>query len=102
MNTDGERVADAATSVVVAYPPDTGESGLAFLERESFRTYLTRAWDELEPGATFEEMVNLGCCTDATTVPLAVESVEGGARMGPDTAIEFVEGDEPAGIGCDW
>lgn len=49
-----------------------------------------------------EEMVNLGCCSDATRVPFTVESVEGGTRMGPDTTIEFVEGDEPAGLGCDW
>ena len=91
-----------AARVVVAYPPDMGESGLAFLERKSFRNYLARAWDAVEPGTEFQEMVNLGCCSDATTVPLTVESVEGGPRMGLDTEIEFVEGDDPAGLGCDW
>ncbi|SFR84961.1 hypothetical protein SAMN05216559_0008 [Halomicrobium zhouii] len=91
-----------ATTVVVSYPPDMGEDGQAFLERASFRNYLARAWDEIAPGETVEEMVNLGCCTDAQNVPLTVESVDGGTRMGPDTAVEFVEGDEPAGLGCDW
>lgn len=103
MSTEREQTAGAnATSVTVEYPPDMGADGRAFLEGDSFRRYLCRAWDELEPGAAFEEMVNLGCCTDAARVTLTVESVEGGATMGPDTDIEYVEGDEPAGIGCDW
>lgn len=92
----------AASAVTVVYPADMGESGREFLERESFRNYLARAWDDLAPGEEFEEVVNLGCCTDATRVPLTVESVEGGTRMTSETEIEFVEGDEPAGVGCDW
>ncbi len=103
MSTERERSAAAtATSVTVVYPPDMGDAGLEFLRRDSFRNYLTRAWDDLEPGTEFRETVNLGCCTDATKVPLTVESVEGGTTMGPDTEIEFVAGDELAGLGCDW
>jgi hypothetical protein len=79
-----------------------GDGGREFLEQPSFRNYLARAWDEVAPGTVFDEMVNLGCCTDAQTVPLTVESAEGGTQMGPDTDVEFVEGNEPAGLGCDW
>lgn len=94
--------AGIATRVTVAYPPNMGESGPEFLGKESFRRYLTRAWNELEPGMEIEEMVNLGCCTDAMHVPFTVESVEGGTRMGSETDIEFVEDDEPVGLGCGW
>ena len=103
MTAGAERTTAAtAETVTVAYPPDMGEEGREFLEGDSFRNYLARAWDDLEPGAVHEETVNLGCCTDATKVPLTVASVEGGAKMGPETAIEYVAGDEPAGLGCDW
>lgn len=103
MSTDEEPAAGAtAASVTVVYPSDVDAAGLEFLERESFRNYLARAWDELEPGTTVEELVNLGCCTDAQRIPLVIESVDGGTVMGPETEIEYVAGDEPAGVACEW
>jgi len=80
---------DAANTVVVSYPADLSDWGRFQVEQQSFRAFLRRTREAATAGDVWEEFVGVGCCGDTLDVPLRVESVDGGDRIGDDTAFEF-------------
>jgi len=80
-----------AIRLVLSYPADLSEWGRMQVETPTFRSYLGKTLGETSVGETVEEFVGVGCCGNALDVPLRVESLEGGRRIGPDTEIEYVE-----------
>lgn len=78
-----------ATSVVVSYPEDLSNWGRFQLNERPFRAYLRKTKDEVREGDVWEEFLDVGCCGDTLDVPLRVESVDGGDRMGEDTEIVY-------------
>jgi hypothetical protein len=91
----------AATRVAISYPADLSSWGRHQIEQRHFRAYLRKSHDRVEEGDDFEEFVGVGCCGNTLDVPLVVERVEGGSRMGPDTDIEYEER-EFCGIDGSW
>jgi len=83
--------AEPATRVVLSYPADLSDWGRSTVEGEPFRAYLPKAHETATEGDRWEEFVGVGCCGDSLDVPLVVESVEGGHRLGPETAFAFAE-----------
>jgi len=94
-------MSDVATRVVVSYPADLSGWGRWQLEERSFEAYLRRVHDEVRPGAVWEEFLDVGCCGSSLDVPLRVEAVEGGDRMGEETEIEYTVR-EACDIGGGW
>lgn len=80
---------DAASLVVVSYPADLSDWGRDKLQTPAFRAYLRKAHGTVEVGDVFEEFVGVGCCGDTLDVPLRVETLEGGQRIGENTDIEY-------------
>jgi hypothetical protein len=80
---------DTATTVTVSYPADLSEWGRDRVEHDSFRAYLGKAHDTATPGDTWAEFVGVGCCGSALDVPLRVERMDGGQRVGENTTFEF-------------
>ena len=78
-----------ATSVEVSYPADLSDWGRDIVEDSPFRAYLKKAHDEAHVGDAWAEFVGVGCCGDTLDVPLQVERVEGGHRLGPETSFTF-------------
>lgn len=98
---DTTDAADAAARVVVSYPADLSDWGRDQLENPSFRAYLRKAHGELEAGDVLEEFVGVGCCGDTLDVPLRVEEIEGGERIGADTDVVY-EVREACGVQGNW
>ncbi|WP_266078469.1 hypothetical protein [Haladaptatus caseinilyticus] len=92
---------ETATSVVVSYPEDLSSWGQFQLDQRPFRAYLLKTKAEVREGDVWEEFLDVGCCGDTLDVPLRVESVEGGDRMGPETEIVY-EAREACGIRGGW
>ncbi|WP_433623925.1 hypothetical protein [Halomicrococcus sp. NG-SE-24] len=92
---------DAASRVVVSYPEDLSDWGRFQVEKPSFRAFLRKTKGRVTAGDEWEEFVGVGCCGNTLDVPLRVEDVEGGDRMGPETAIAF-EVREACGIEGGW
>lgn len=92
---------DTATRVVVSYPADLSGWGREIVEGEPFRAYLRRVRDRAREGETWKEFVGVGCCGDSLDVPLRVERVEGGERLGAETAVEY-EVREACGLDGGW
>lgn len=90
-----------ATRIVLSVPADLVGHARRRIGQEYYRTFLRRAHDEAHPGDEWAEFTDVGCCGSQQDVPFRVEAVEGGHRIGPDTEIEYVDG-EPAGLACDW
>lgn len=90
----------AARRVVISYPDELGDWSRRQLEGERFRAYLRRSLDDLTEGMVWDEFVDVGCCGSSPDIPLRVESVDGQPRMGPETAIEYVERD--AAVESGW
>ncbi|MFB6135500.1 MAG: hypothetical protein ABEJ04_01950 [Halobacteriaceae archaeon] len=86
--TDG---GDAATRVVVSYPADLSTWGRTRLEERSFRAWLRRSHETATPGDEWAEFLDVGCCGDSLDVLLRVEAVQGGARLAPETEVEYEE-----------
>ncbi|PSQ29094.1 hypothetical protein BRD03_01095 [Halobacteriales archaeon QS_9_68_17] len=82
-------MSETADTVVVSYPADLSEWGRFQVEKPSFRAFLRRTRDEAAEGDAWEEFVGVGCCGNTLDVPLRVESVEGGDRVGDGTEFEF-------------
>ncbi len=80
---------ETATRVVLSYPADLSTWGRDIVEDTPFQAYLPKAHTEAEPGEVWEEFVGVGCCGSALDVPLRVEEVRGGNRVGEETAFEF-------------
>jgi hypothetical protein len=73
----------------VSYPADLSDWGRFQVEKPSFRAYLTKVRDEAAPGDRWEEFVGVGCCGNTLDVPLRVEAVDGGPRLGPETSVAY-------------
>jgi len=78
-----------AARVVLSYPRDLSEWSRKQVDTDHFHAWLRRVHDHVEAGDTWTEFVDVGCCGSTYDVPLRVEAVEGGDRMGPETAIEY-------------
>lgn len=89
-----------ATRVVVAYPDGLSDWGRDQLTAPRFSTYLRRVLDTVAEGDEFEEFLDVGCCGDSLDVTLRVESVEGGAAVGPDTEFEYLA--RPGDVDGGW
>ncbi|GAA0227385.1 hypothetical protein ACFFQF_11695 [Haladaptatus pallidirubidus] len=92
---------ETATRVVVSYPEDLSSWGEFQLNERPFRAYLRKTKDDVQEGDVWEEFLDVGCCGDTLDVPLRVESVEGGGKMGEDTEIVY-EVREACGIRGGW
>ena len=80
---------DTADRVVVSYPADLSKWGRQQVDRREFKAYLRKVYERVAEGDDWDEFVGVGCCGSSLTVPLVVEAVEGGARLGDETDIEF-------------
>jgi len=83
-----------ATRVVLSHPADLAEHGRRRIRQEYYRTFLRKTKGRVTEGEEWEEFTDIGCCGSQMDVPIRVETVEGGDRMGPETAIEYVEHEE--------
>lgn len=92
---------DAATEVTLSYPADLSGWGRWQLDERSMKAYLRRTHDTAASGDEWTLFLDVGCCGNTYDVPLRVESVEGGARMTEETAIEYVER-EACGLEGGW
>jgi len=92
---------EAATRIVLSYPADLSEWGRDTVEGSPFRAYLRKVHETARAGDTWAEFVGVGCCGDTLDVPLRVEAVEGGERVGPETAVAFTVR-EACGIAGGW
>jgi hypothetical protein len=90
-----------ADRVVVSYPEDLSDWGRFQVEKPSFRAFLRKTRDGAEAGDVWEEFVGVGCCGNTLDVPLQVERVDGGHRLGEDTEITY-EIREACGIQGSW
>ncbi len=90
-----------ASRVVVSYPADLSAWGRDRVDCSEFRAYLRKTKESAAEGDVWEEFVGVGCCGNSLDVPLRVEAVEGGDRLGPETAIEF-DVREACGLAGSW
>ncbi|WP_114576763.1 hypothetical protein [Saliphagus sp. LR7] len=90
-----------ADRIVVSYPADLSEWGRSRLEEPSFLAWLGKTHDAAAAGDVWEEFVDVGCCGSTLDVPLRVEEIEGGSRVGGDTEIEYAVR-EACGIEGSW
>ena len=90
-----------ADRVVVSYPADLSEWGRFQVEKPSFRAFLRKTRDEAREGDVWEEFVGVGCCGNTLDVPLRVDRVDGGARVGDETAIAYTVR-EACGLEGSW
>jgi len=78
-----------ASRVVLSYPSDLSEWSRQQVATDHFRAWLRRVHDVAEAGDTWTEFLDVGCCGSTYDVPLRVEEVQDGDRMGPETTIEY-------------
>ena len=77
--------------VVVSYPADLSGWGRDQLDTRHFRAWLKRQYPTPEPGDVWNEFLDVGCCGNSLDVPLRVEALVGGDRLGDDTTIVYEE-----------
>lgn len=94
-------VGDAATTAVVSFPADLSKWGRDQIDTRHFKAFLRKTKGQVAAGDVWEEFLDVGCCGNTLDVPLRVESVEGGDRMGENTEIEYVER-EACGVRGGW
>lgn len=99
-NEDGTD-ARMAARLVLSYPEDLSDWGRFQVEKPSFGAFLRKTRERAEPGDVWEEFVGVGCCGNTLDVPLRVESVDGGARIGPETEIDY-DVREACGLDGSW
>ena len=99
--TAGAVDAPPAERIVVSYPADLSSWGRFQVEKPSFRAYLRKTRDSAREGDRWEEFVGVGCCGNTLDVPLRVERVDGGERIGPETEVTYVVR-EACGIQGSW
>lgn len=92
---------ERADRLVLSYPADLSSWGRFQVEKPSFRAFLRKTRETAAEGDVWEEFVGVGCCGNTLDVPLRVERVSGGRRLGPDTEIEY-EVRDACGIQGSW
>ncbi len=90
MSTEPDVSSREATRVVLSYPADLTDWDRDQLQTPWYIGYLRKVLEEPDVGDVFEEFVDIGCCGTSRDVPLKVESVAGGSRVGERTDIEYV------------
>lgn len=90
-----------AETVVVSFPADLSTWGRDQIDTRHFKAFLRKTKGQVAAGDVWEEFLDVGCCGNTLDVPLQVESVEGGDRMGDGTEIEYVER-EACGVRGGW
>jgi hypothetical protein len=85
----GGSAAAEAERVAVSYPADLSTWGREQVDTRHFRAYLRKTMGEVAVGDDWEEFVGVGCCGNTLDVPLRVEAIEGGSRVGPDTEVVY-------------
>jgi hypothetical protein len=98
--TDGDPDAHA-TLVRLSYPADLGTHGEKRIRADYYRDYLRSAKERAAPGDEWDEFTDVGCCGSQMDMPLVVEAVDGGSRIGPETEVEYTER-EACGINQGW
>jgi hypothetical protein len=93
--------AAVATRVLLSFPADIGWHGRNRLEADYYRGWLRKTHDRASEGDEWDEFTDVGCCGSRMDLPLRVEAVEGGARIGPETTIEYTER-EACGVNPGW
>jgi len=83
-----------AKRIVLSHGSDRSERDRAALDDSTFQSSLRRAHDSASEGDVWEEFLGTGCGSTQDVV-LRVEHVEGGAKLAPDTRIEYSERDQP-------
>jgi hypothetical protein len=78
-----------ASRVVLSHPVDLTDWDRDQLETPWYVGYLRKVLEEPAVGDVLEEFVDIGCCGTSREVPLRVESVIGGSRVGGGTEIEY-------------
>jgi len=89
MSTETATSETEATRVVLSYPADLTDWDREQLETPWYVGYLRNVLAEPVAGDVFEEFVDIGCCGTSREVPLKVEAVVGGDRVGENTDIEY-------------
>jgi hypothetical protein len=92
---------DLAERVVLSVPADIGQHGRRRLNQNYYQKYLKKTHDTAAVGDAWDEFTDVGCCGSQMDLPLRVEAVEGGERVGPETAIEYTER-EACGLNPGW
>lgn len=90
-----------ADRVTISYPADLSNWGRRQLRTPWFETYLRRTVGEVGEGREWGEFLDVGCCGNSLDVPLRIEHVEAGSRMGETTVIRWTER-EACGIEGGW
>lgn len=96
-----QAAASSATLVVVSFPADLSKWGRDQIDTRHFKAFLRKTKGQVTAGDVWNEFLDVGCCGNTLDVPLQVESVEGGDRMGDGTEIEYVER-EACGVRGGW
>lgn len=91
MSTETAADRGSATRVVVSYPSDLSNWGQHQIDQRHFRAYLRKTLGDVREGDLVEEFVGVGCCGSALDVPLRIERIEGGDRVGEDTDVVYEE-----------
>lgn len=99
--TDEQAAVGTADRVVISYPADLSEWGRYQVEKPSFRAWLRRSLGPVAIGDSWEAFVGVGCCGSSLEVPLRIETVDGGRRVGEETTISY-EVRDACGIEGGW
>jgi len=93
--------AEVADRVVLSIPADLGQHGRRRLDQDYYQKYLKKIHDSAAVGDEWDEFTDVGCCGSQMDLPLRVERVEGGTRIGAGTVIEYTER-EACGVNPGW
>lgn len=90
-----------ARRAVVSYPGDLSDWSRRQLDTPWFRAYLRKTRADAAVGDEWTEFVDVGCCGSAHDVPLRLERLEGGDRIGPGTELVYTAR-EACGVLSGW
>jgi hypothetical protein len=78
-----------ASRIVLSYPSDLTDWDRDQVETPWYVGYLRKVIDEPDVDDVYEEFVDIGCCGTSREVPLKVEEIGGGSRVGEGTEVEY-------------
>jgi hypothetical protein len=93
--------ADTADRITLSFPADIGKHGRKRLGQDYYKGWLRKTHDAVAVGDEWDEFTDVGCCGSQMDLPLRVEAVEGGSRVGSETVIEYTER-EACGVNPGW
>lgn len=101
MNSQDESNSSTATRIVLSHPADLSKHGRNRIRQEYYKKYLRKTKEQVAVGDLWEDFTDVGCCGSQLDVPLRIEEMTGGTRMGPNTEITFTER-EACGLNSRW